>query len=202
VIYLITKGVSTAKNFVESKRQIIDIITVAVECKISYIQIREKLLPAKLLFELTCEAVEITKNSETKLLVNERSDVAIAAKADGVHLTSTSISTVIIRHIYPKDFIIAVSTHTLAKAQNAQKEGADFVTYSPIFSKTEKGIGELRDVYETLKPFPVIALGGIDETNYRVVCKAASGFAAIRFLNNADNLRKLKNESLFDDSRR
>jgi thiamine-phosphate pyrophosphorylase len=199
VIYLITKGELTTANFAESKRQVIDIIQVAVVCKISHIQIREKLLPAKLLFDLTAEAVKLTKNSETKLLVNDRADVAFAANADGVHLTSASIPTDIIRQNYPRDFIIGVSTHTLAKAQHAQENGADFVTFSPIFSKNEKGIDELREVCERLKPFPVIALGGIDETNYREVCKVADGFAAIRFLNNADNLRKLKNESLFDD---
>ncbi len=202
MIYLITKGETTSANFVDSKRQIIDIIKVAVESEISHIQIREKLLPAKLLFELTTEAVKITKNSDTKLLVNDRADVAFAANADGVHLTSTSIPTEIIRQNYPRNFIIGVSTHTLAKAQNAQENGANFVTFSPIFSKTEKGIDELRNVSQRLKPFPVIALGGIDEANYREVCKVADGFAAIRFLNNADNLRKLKYESLFDDCRR
>jgi thiamine-phosphate pyrophosphorylase len=202
VIYLITKGESTAANFADKKRQIIDIIKVAVECGITHIQIREKLLPAKLLFELATEAVKLTQYSATKLLINDRADIAFAANADGVHLTSTSIPTEIIKNNFPQNFIIGVSTHTLAKAQNAQKEGADFVTFSPIFSKTEIGIDELRLVCETLKPFPIIALGGIGETNYREVCKVANGFAAIRFLNNADNLRKLKNESLFDDSRR
>jgi thiamine-phosphate diphosphorylase len=199
VIYLITKGEATHENFREQTRQIIDTIKIAVDCKVSHIQLREKLLPAKLLFELTTEAVKITEYSETKLLVNDRADVAFAANADGVHLTSTSIPTDIIRQNFPRNFIIGVSTHTLEKAENARQNGADFVTFSPIFSKTEKGINELHEVYERLKPFPVIALGGVDETNYREVCKVASGFAAIRFLNNADNLRKLKNESLFDD---
>jgi thiamine-phosphate pyrophosphorylase len=202
VIYLITKGELTTANFADKKCQTIDIIKVAVEANISHIQIREKLLPAKLLFELVVEAVELTKNSATKLLINDRADVAFVAKADGVHLTSTSIPTEIIRQNYPKNFIIGVSTHSLIKAQQAKENGADFVTFSPIFSKIEKGIDELRNVCETLKPFPVLALGGIDETNYREVCKVTSGFAAIRFLNNAHNLRKLKNESLFDNSRR
>ncbi len=198
MIYLITKGEATTANFAEKKRQIIDIIKVAVACGISHIQLREKLLPAGLLFQLTTEAVELTKHSETKLLVNDRADVAFAAKADGLHLTSTSIPTDIIRQNFPRNFIIGVSTHTLAKAQHARENGADFVTFSPIFSKQAKGFDELRHVCERLKPFPVIALGGIDETNYREVCKVTSGFAAIRFLNNADNLRKLKDESLFD----
>ncbi len=199
VIYLITKGEATTENFAEQTRQITDIIKVAVDCKISHIQIREKLLPAKLLFKLVTEAVKITKNSETKLLVNDRADVAFAANADGVHLTSTSIPTDIIRQNFPPSFIIGVSTHSIEKAKAAQENGANFVTFSPIFSKQAKGFDELRNVCKLLKPFPVIALGGICETNYREVCEVADGFAAIRFLNNADNLRNLKNESLFDD---
>jgi thiamine-phosphate diphosphorylase len=199
VIYLITKGEATVVNFAEKKRQIIDIIKVAVQYGITHIQIREKLLPAKLVFELTTEAVKLTKNSYTKLLVNDRADVAFAANADGVHLTSNSISTRSIRQNFPKPFIIGVSTHTLVKAQHAKESGADFITFSPIFSKSEKGIDELRHVCEIIKPFPVIALGGINETNYQHVCEVSDGFAAIRFLNNPDNLRKLKNESLFDD---
>jgi thiamine-phosphate diphosphorylase len=199
VIYLITKGEATIDNFAKSKLQILDIIKVAVECGISHIQIREKLLPAKLLFEITAESVKLTKTSKTKLLVNDRADVAFAADADGVHLTSTLIPTEIVRQNFPPNFVIGVSTHTLAKAENAMQNGANFVTFSPIFSKSKKGIDELRDVCERLKPFSVIALGGIDETNYREVCKVSDGFAAIRFLNNADNLRKLKYEDLFDD---
>lgn len=202
MIYLITKGGATNANFFSAKQQILSIVEVAVECKISHIQIREKFLAAKLLFELTVEAVELTKHSNTKLLVNDRADIALAANADGVHLTSTSIPCELIRKNVPQSFVIGVSAHTLAKGKNAKNKGADFITFSPIFSKAEKGIDELRKVCETLKPFPVIALGGVAEKNYREVCKVASGFAAIRFLNTPDNLRKLKNESLFDDCRR
>lgn len=187
MIYLITKGDSTAENFLKKKREILEIIESAVAFNISHIQIREKLLPVRLLFELINEAIEITKNSQTKLLVNERFDVALAAKSDGVHLTSTSIPIQFVRKLVPKDFIIGVSTHTLTDAQHARKHRADFVTFSPVFSKNAVGLDELRKVCESLKPFPVIALGGIDETNYREVLQIADGFAAIRFLNKVEN---------------
>jgi thiamine-phosphate pyrophosphorylase len=201
MIYLITKGDSNADNFTSKKREILEIIEVAVESNISHIQIREKKLPARLLFELATEALKITKNSNTKLLINERFDLALAAKADGVHLTSTSIPIQFVRKLVPKNFIVGVSTHTLAEAQHARDHKANFATFSPIFSKNAQGLDELRKVCEALKPFPVIALGGIDKTNYREVLQIADGFAAIRFLNNEENLRELKNENLLNNRR-
>lgn len=194
LIYLITDGKTTAANF----PQTLKFIEKAVVAKISLIQIREKHLSAKLLFELVLQAAQITKNSNTKLLINDRADIALAANADGVHLTANSLSTEIIRANFPTDFIIGVSTHSLEKAQKAQKNGADFATFSPIFHSPNKGkpvgLSALRDVCKKLKPFPIIALGGIGAANYREVLQIADGFAAIRFLNKAKNLRRLNNE--------
>lgn len=199
LLYLITKGDLTNENFVEKKTETLKIIKTAAENNISLIQIREKQLPARLVLKLTSEAVKFTQNNQTKILVNDRADIAFAAKADGVHLTSKSIPTSLIRQNFPKGFIIGVSTHSIKKAELAKKEGADFVTFSPIFPTASKakygepqGLGKLSEVCEKLKKFPVIALGGIDETNYKSVLEnGASGFAAIRFLNNEEDLRKL-----------
>jgi thiamine-phosphate pyrophosphorylase len=194
LIYLITEGNLTAENFDVNKNRILEIIKTAVENKISLIQIREKKLTAKLVFKLASEAAEITKNSNTKLLVNDRADIALAAKADGVHLTENSISAEIIRRSFPKNFITGVSTHSIETAEKAKTEGADFVTFSPVFSSpgkdVPKGLEKLAEVCERLKPFPVVALGGIDETNYRTVLETgASGFAAIRFLHSQNRER-------------
>ncbi|CAN5452852.1 thiamine phosphate synthase [soil metagenome] len=194
LIYLITDGETTAGNFTEKKSRILELITISAENKVSLIQIREKKLPARLVFELAREVAEITRKSQTKLLVNDRADIALAAEADGVHLTSHSLSVKIIRRNFPKDFIVGVSTHTIETAETAKQNGADFITFSPIFDTPAKGklhgIEKLRQVCEKLKPFPVIALGGIDETNYKSVLEnGASGFAAIRFLNNAENFK-------------
>ncbi|MGI9054815.1 MAG: thiamine phosphate synthase [Pyrinomonadaceae bacterium] len=196
LIYLITEGILTAGNFDENKNRILETIKNAVENKIPLVQIREKNLPAKLVFELTSQAVKITDRTDTKLLVNDRADIALAAKADGVHLTGNSISAKIIRQHFPGNFILGVSTHSIEKAEQAKTEGADFVTFSPIFASpgkvTPAGLEKLREVCEKLKPFPVIALGGIDETNYNSVLeKGASGFAAIRFLNEIKNLKMI-----------
>jgi thiamine-phosphate pyrophosphorylase len=199
IIYLISEGNLTGENFDENKKRFLSLIEAAVENEISLIQIREKKLSAKLLFELTSESAKLTKNSKTKLLVNDRADVAHAAKADGVHLTENFISAEITRHNFPAEFIIGVSTHSIETAENARKQNADFVTFSPVFSSPNKGepqgLEKLSEICEKLKPFPVVALGGIDKTNYESVLKdGASGFAAIRFLNDFENLKMIGSE--------
>lgn len=196
IIYLITKGEATASNFDEKRREILDIICLAVEEKISYIQIREKSLTARLLFELTLEAVAITRNSATRLLVNDRAEIAYAAKADGVHLASDSIPADVVRKSFPKEFIVGVSTHSLGNAIKAADDGADFAVFGPVFETPDKkapqGIEKLAEVCETLSGFPIIALGGIDESNVlSVLAVGAQGFAAIRALNDPKLLRSI-----------
>lgn len=200
LIYLITENRITTQNFISESKKTLEIIKAAVETGVSLVQLREKQLPAKLIFELAQSAAKITAKSKTKLLINDRADIALAAQADGVHLTSTSIPTEIIRRNVPENFIIGVSAHSLAKAKEAKKQNADFAAFSPIFNSPGKdnikGLNELQEVCKALKPFPIIALGGVDEKNYREVLKIADGFAAIRFLNDAANLRKLNGELL------
>jgi thiamine-phosphate pyrophosphorylase len=198
VIYLITEGLLTKRNFFEKRIQILNLIKAAVDAGISLIQIREKQLSAHCVFELASQAAELAKNSNTKILVNDRADIALAAKADGVHLTVNSLSASIIRAAFPKDFMIGVSTHSVQKTEEAKLQGADFALFGPVFETPGKGaptgLEELRNVCEKVKPFPVIAVGGINETNYREVLQIADGFAAIRFLNDIENLRKLTEE--------
>jgi len=196
LIYLITDGETTAANFTEKKPQILNLVEAAVQTKISLIQIREKKLSARLIFELASEVARLTQNTETKLLVNDRADIALAARADGVHLTSRSVSVAVIKRSFPKNFIVGVSAHTVAEAESAKGQGANFATFSPIFPSPGKGeslgIEMLRTVCESLKPFPVIALGGINETNFKQILETgASGFAAVRFLNNEKILSEL-----------
>ncbi len=196
LIYLITDGKAIAENFADKKAEILKLIKNAVQAKISLIQIREKKLSARLVFELAAEAVKLRRNTETKILINDRADIALAANADGVHLTSHSLTAEIIRQTFPQNFIIGVSTHTIEEAELAKNQGADFATFSPIFDSPGKGnlqgVEKLREVCEKLKPFPMVALGGIDKTNYKsVLDNGASGFAAIRFLNNVENLKKM-----------
>lgn len=201
LVYLITNGALTADNYAESAAATLALIEHAVEAQISLIQLREKLLPARLLFDLSARAAQITQNSETKLLVNDRADVALAAGADGVHLTSLSLAAAVVRANFPPPFIIGVSAHRLAEVQQAQAGGADFATFSPVFATPSKsqygapqGLAKLREVVETVGEFPVIALGGIDTENYSETLKTgAKGIAAIRLLNDPANWNLFNN---------
>lgn len=196
LVYLISEGAATDTNFANYSIHFLELVRAAVEAKVSLIQIREKQLSARKVYELTRQTAAVTKNSETVLLVNDRADIALAASADGVHLTANSLPASVIHQNFGSDFIIGVSAHSLADVQTAQNAGADFAAFSPIFPTPNKGepqgLDKLREICAAVKDFPVIALGGIDETNYQSTLEAgASGIAAIRFLNDAKNLPEI-----------
>jgi thiamine monophosphate synthase len=91
VSYLVTSGSLTSSNFHSEKDHLLKTVRLAIGADIELVQIREKLLPARYLFELASEAAAMARGSNTRLLLNERFDIAEAAGLDGVHLTSTSI---------------------------------------------------------------------------------------------------------------
>ena len=203
--YSITTGDLTDENFPLESEKTLSAIKSAVQSGIDLIQIREKKLGSRNVLRLAQMAREITKEFGANLLVNERFDIALAAGADGVHLTSRSIPTILVRQKVGQDLIVGVSTHSLWEAETARSEGADFLTFSPIFETDSKkaygapqGIEKLRRVCDKLDPFPVFALGGVDETNYRsALDSGAQGIAAIRFFN--DRVRIPNLHKLFDD---
>ena len=199
LIYLITKGDLTPDNFRKKSIETLSSIEKAVRAGVSLIQIREKSITTKQVFELVSSAAELTKNSETKLLVNDRADVARAAGADGVHLPANSVPAATIRAAFGKNFVIGVSAHSLVEIEEAKRAGADFATFSPIFATASKarygapqGIAKLGEAIEIFHDFPVIALGGIDENNFSEALEAgAKGIAAIRLLNDTNNLDEI-----------
>ena len=152
-----------------------------------------------MLYELTERAVEITRGSETRLLVNDRSDIARAAGAGGVHLTSHSLRAEVVRKIYGPEFLIGVSTHSLDEARAARVGGADFVVFGPVFETESKrefgepqGLKRLEEITRELRGFPVVAIGGITLDNARSCFDAgASGVAAIRLLNDAERMASI-----------
>ena len=141
-------------------------------------------------------AASITHASETRLLVNDRSDVARAAGADGVHLAGSSLTPSIVRQTFGKDFLIGVSTHSFAEARAAQEGKADFAVFGPVFETNSKSIyGEpvglemLRMTADALAPFPIIALGGVTIANAPDCLRAgAAGIAGISLFSDPNNL--------------
>jgi thiamine-phosphate pyrophosphorylase len=198
IIYPITSGATTAHTPPEDQHfvDILQLVSAAVAAEVPLFQIREKALHARVLYELTARAVEITRGSKTRLLVNDRSDIARSAGADGVQLSAQSLPASVVRQIYGSEFLIGVSTHSLETAREAAMNGADFVVFGPVFETESKraygapqGLEKLRAVAVALHDFPVIAIGGITmEKVESCFAAGARGIAAIRLLNDAATL--------------
>jgi len=200
MIYLITSGKTTSKTTPEDPEflAVLDQIKSAVAANVSLIQIREKSLSARALYELTRRAALIVRETPTKLLVNDRFDVALASGANGVHLTSNSMDAEVVRKICGTDFLIGASTHSLAEAHTARNHGADFIVFGPAFETESKrafgepqGLKRLREVVDESDGVPVIAIGGISiEHVDECFAVGAKGVAAIRLLNDSPNLHQ------------
>jgi len=186
---LITKGEATPENFSDQASRITETVKLAVVAEISYVQLREKRISSRQLFELALLAASVTKGSNTKLLVNGRLDIAIAAGANGVHLPEDGVPVAALRAQIGSRFIIGASVHSLESALDAKKDGADFVIFGPVFDSSEKkgvGVDNLAEICDEMGDFPVIAVGGIERENAADVLKnGAAGYAAIRYLNEA-----------------
>jgi thiamine-phosphate pyrophosphorylase len=152
-----------------------------IDNAVDLIQIREKDLDARALFQLTRRAVERAAHTVTRILVNDRLDVALAAGADGVHLRGGSIAPDRVRVTFP-DVVIAVSCHTVEEARNAA--GADWIVFGPVFDTPGKGPAVGLDLLKEAAaavPVPVLALGGVNYANAQACLDAgAAGIAGIR----------------------
>jgi thiamine-phosphate pyrophosphorylase len=199
LIYFISDGTITDENYERRSAELLELIKAAVLVRVPLVQIREKCLSGRNLFDLASRAVATMQDSRTCLLINDRLDVALASGANGVHLTSRSFSPDAVRQVAPDGFLIGVSAHNEQEIENAEARSADFVVFGPIFKvpgkRAEVGLEKLKSVARTFDQFPLIALGGINENNYRnVLDTSAAGFAAIRFLNDAANLEMLSKD--------
>ncbi|MGQ9897056.1 MAG: thiamine phosphate synthase [Acidobacteriota bacterium] len=170
-----------------AQRRLKALVSFAAEQEIDYIQLREKDLTARCLTELVTALVSLLSGRRTKLLVNDRFDVALAAKAHGVHLTTRSLPARIVRGCVPAGFLIAVSTHN--RAEIAAAEGwADFAVCGPVFPSGDKpvlGLEGFARLAQTAS-LPLFALGGMTEANALLALQAgAIGIAGIRVFTSA-----------------
>ena len=193
-ICLITEGKATPQNFPAQSSYIIETIRAAIEDGVTMIQIREKAIEGRMLFDLVSRAIVLAANSDTLVIVNDRADVAAAAGADGVHLPETGLPPSAVKRVFP-NLAVGVSTHSLDSAVAAAQGGGDFIFFGPVFDTPGKGaavgVEPLAVLCQVLTP-PVIGLGGIDDQNCASVLDAgAAGIAAIRALNDPGSRREI-----------
>jgi thiamine-phosphate pyrophosphorylase len=186
----------------ESLPALIQKIEEVAAAGIDWVQIREKDLSARELASLTREALAIAANLSAKrapairVIVNDRLDVAIAERATGVHLGEKSlpvaeaqrlVQSAVRKNAVDESFLIGVSCHSLEAAQAAERDGADYIFFGPIFPTPSKepfgppqGLERLRQVCRDVH-VPVLAIGGITSENAEACLQTgAAGLATIR----------------------
>jgi thiamine-phosphate pyrophosphorylase len=206
LLYYITDRTQFPGDESVRRRRVLEKIAEAARYGVDYVQLREKDLPTRELEALAREAVQTirhnsprpTANREptTRLLVNSRTDLALAVGADGVHLRSEDISPSVVQSIWTQGrrgpmarAVVGVSCHCLAQVARAASEGADFVVFAPTFEKKfshrnspdarPAGLNGVRQASQ--QNILILALGGITLANAGASLDAgAAGIAGIR----------------------
>ena len=211
LLYYITDRKTFPGDEPTRRRRLLDKIAEAASQGVDYIQLREKDLSTRELEVLAREAMQVVRDHDKvatdrrlpALLINSRTDVALATSAAGVHLPASDISPqevraswkcaadALAREISPQNPLIAVSCHSAQAVAQAAANGATFVVLAPIFEKKDaprsspQGLDALRQACQ--EQIPVLALGGVTLHNAQSCLQAgAAGIAAIRLFQEND----------------
>jgi len=195
-LYLITdrKLVTRHASLVTAVRQ-------ALRGGIRAVQLREKDMGTRDLLMLAYKMRKLTEEHKARLFINDRFDIALAVGADGVHLTQSSIPVSRVRETVGKRLLIGASTHSLKEAKEAEKGGADFITFGPVFKTPSKlkygkplGIDALKQAGRKIN-IPVFAIGGIHTNRIKNVKESGvHGIAMIRNILASDNIKGISQE--------
>jgi thiamine-phosphate pyrophosphorylase len=178
----------------DQERRLLEKLAECAAAGVDVVQLREKDLSARDLLELTQRTIiALPSGSATRLLINARTDIALACGAHGVHLPAGDLQASEVRTIWDRagrtHAVIGVSTHTPEEVALAEAHGADFAVFAPVFEKdgrkSPRGLAMLREACDRPRRaaafMPVLALGGITlENAARCFAAGASGIAAIR----------------------
>jgi thiamine-phosphate pyrophosphorylase len=222
LLYYITDRSAFPGSEATRRSRLLGKIEEAAKAGVNYIQLREKDLAASELESLAKEAVEVIAKARkpatdhrpltTVLLINSRTDIALAVGAAGVHLRSSDVSPAEVKTMWqcgagalfdtlgagpdqellPKSPIVSMSCHTPEEVTQSAANGADLAIFAPVFEKKDapsshpKGLSQLREACRN--KIPVLALGGITLGNARACLDAgAAGIAAIRLFQENDS---------------
>lgn len=179
-LYLITDRHQTGG------RPLLEVARAALEGGVRAVQLREKDMSGAELYRLALELRALTRSYGARLLINDRLDIALAVEADGVQLGINSLPVAGARRLLGREMKIGYSAHAIDEALRAQVDGADFVTFSPVYHTPSKaaygkpcGVKKLASAASALD-IPVIALGGIKQANITETLSAnVQGIAVI-----------------------
>jgi len=178
------------------RRDLVYVAKEAIAGGADVIQLRDKDAAVKDLMKVGLTLRKLTYRSGVLFIVNDRTDIAKAVDADGVHLGQDDLPIKIARSILGKHKIIGLSTHSISQAEEAQKKGADYIGVGPIFATPTKpeykavGVDLIRRVKNKIK-IPFVAIGGINESNLdKVLTAGASRIAVIRAVCGAEDIRR------------
>jgi len=167
-------------------RSTLEIVSAAVKGGATVVQLREKDCSTRQFIEEALNIRDFLKTRNIPLIINDRLDVAQAAKADGVHLGQTDMPLEMARGILGDTMIIGISAESLQNAIEAEKGGADYLGVSPIYATPTKtdtalplGLNGLREIRKAVK-LPLVGIGGLNRDNAAdVICSGADGVAVV-----------------------
>jgi len=175
----------------------------ALQGGVRVLQLREKDLSPKELLEQALEIKPVIEKYDAKLFINDRADIAQIAGAHGVHLTEVSVPAGEIKDNF-SDLMVGVSTHTKEGALLAEADGADFITFSPVYETPSKihlgppqGPERLGEIVKSVH-LPVLALGGIKLNRVpEVLEQGAHGVAVISGIWDAKDIKQQAFEYMY-----
>ncbi|MEW6182207.1 MAG: thiamine phosphate synthase [Bacillota bacterium] len=165
-------------------KAVVDVTRDAILGGAGIVQLREKNLSSKAFLAEAQVLRELTRDAGIPLIINDRVDIAAAVGADGVHLGQNDLPVIFARKLLGESAIIGVSAHSVAEAAAAEKDGADYIGFGPVFATSTKpdlqplGTKILRDVLRTVR-LPVVAIGGITPDNIGEVTAAGAKRVAV-----------------------
>lgn len=173
-------------------RKPLDVLKAVIKGGVKIVQLREKEMTKKDLYDLAVDFRKITKRAGVTLIINDHIDIALAVKADGIHLGQDDLPCKVARKLGPS-LIIGISTHDREEIVKAEIDGASYINVGPIFATGTKqlsmeplGLDYLKDTRTSL-PFTV--MGGIKENNIKDVLECgAKTIAMVTELTEAENI--------------
>ena len=157
-----------------------------IEGGASLIQLRDKNAAPQEFYREAAAALQIARDHNARLIINDRVDVALALKADGVHLGQTDLPVEAARRLLGKGAIIGFSTHNLRQAKSATAMPVDYIAFGPVFQTSSKenpepvaGLSALRKARAIIGSLPLVAIGGITVANALEVLQAGADALAI-----------------------